>query len=765
MAELFSTFFHTGIFGSVIILVILLMRPLLRKAPRQIICILWILAAVRLLVPFQLESRLSLQPKYPPQLDTIATVEKATTPKESSPNVQPIPTLSVDSDQETLITPNVSLAPQPVEPDVRPAPEPIPDSTTSESVPQQVAATSSSSFRDYRQIISAVWLGVALSLFQYAVAAYCILKFKLREAVKCSDGALEISSISGAFLLGYFKPEIYLPKRLKEQDREYILSHEQAHIKRGDNWWKLLGLLCVCIHWYNPLVWVSYTLLCRDIEIACDEQVIQSMQLDDRKAYSLALLNSGKRMSGLFVYPVAFGEISLKQRIKNVLSYRKPGLWITTIAIVLVAVIAICFMTSPKTDSPKESGKGTTSTSSQMESSTSSEPEPLNPEPTEPKPTVPESPETSPAEPKPTVPESPEDSSTEPQSSKPVVTIVAEGQWNGESTQWKIFSDGVLAISGSGGISEASQYIWKDYANDITKIVIEDGIVAIPRNAFSNMTGVTSVRLGKDVKTVYPQAFSGCISLSSLIFSSSCQLENIGEYAFAGTGLTSFSSPSSLRCIDAYAFNGCNQLQNLILQGGIAEIKENAFKDCVGLKHVTLGDTICFMDVAFNGCSALESVHIYTPNGWGVPHCESLQSVAIGGNVTSIHELWFSCCNSLSEVVITAPVEEICSNAFYYCTSLRSLILPNTIVEIHNRAFIGSGLTRITFPPSLKKLGVGAFEETNLEEITFQGDFPEFLHPAAFNGLTITAYYPADNITWTEDKLQDYGGNVIWIPW
>ena len=300
MTQLFSAYLQAGFFSSVMILAVLLLRPFLRKAPRNTLCILWLLVALRLLLPFQLESSLSLQPRYTPATHTSVQVQPSPAEPVSSAPISSIPVV-----QETFEA-------------------------------------------DLTAILSGIWIGGTATILLYTAISYQIIRRRVRDALPSGDNIWESHRIPGAFLLGYLKPQIYLPEGLHTQDRDFILAHEQTHIKRRDNWWKLLGMICVAFHWYNPLVWLSYWLLCRDIEVACDQGVIQDLSLEERKAYSFALLNSGKRMSHIIAYPVTFGEVNLKQRIKHVLSYRKPGFWITVLSVILVLAVDVCFLTVPK---------------------------------------------------------------------------------------------------------------------------------------------------------------------------------------------------------------------------------------------------------------------------------------------------------------------------------------------------------------------------------------------------------------------------------
>ena len=363
MEQLFARYLEAGIFGSVVIVIVLLLRLCLRKAPRRILCLLWLLAAVRLMLPFQLESRISLQP----DLDEVAVAVQ---------QMQQLP--------QTQLPPVDVPVNQPIELPIR-DPVQIPVTTPTPDLPVQQIAESV----DPMVVLSIVWLSAAGAAILYMAVSYCLLKFRVREAVRSDDGVMECDRIRGAFLLGYIHPRIYLPFRVQKRDRRFIVAHERAHVARGDNWWKLLGFVCAAIHWYNPLVWLSYVLLCRDIELACDERVIRELDINDRKAYSMALLNCGKSLAGVSVCPVAFGEVSLKTRIKRVLHYRKPGVWITVIAMMLIVVTAVCFLTSPSAEAlpPEEPPETTEPTTEVTEPSTEptieqTEPETV-PEPTE----------------------------------------------------------------------------------------------------------------------------------------------------------------------------------------------------------------------------------------------------------------------------------------------------------------------------------------------------------------------------------------------
>lgn len=405
MADLMFTYLHIGLMGSVMILAVLLARPLLRKAPRNITCLLWLLVALRLLIPFQLESPLSLQPLS----ETTSVMDWA----EESPATDhtPMAELSAAAPSESV---------QLEEPVIK------------KHIQTEI-------------ILSIVWGCGILAVALYACVSYGVLQYRVRDAVKAPDDAWESDRISGAFLLGYITPRVCIPTGLNPRDRSFILAHENAHRKRGDHWWKLLGMLCLSIHWYNPLVWLAYALLCRDIEVSCDQHVIRNLELEERKSYSFALLNCGKRLSGFLTYPVAFGEISLKSRIKNVLNYHQPSLWIKLLSFTVAGVIAICFMTTPTAANPTQpeeiSGSvhpipqttnttpptNTTEPETQPPKNPTTPPQPVTEAPVEttvPTETEPAMPK--PTEPKPTEPEVTQTTVTEPETEEIVIPSVPD---------------------------------------------------------------------------------------------------------------------------------------------------------------------------------------------------------------------------------------------------------------------------------------------------------------------------------------------------
>ena len=334
MDKLFIQVLNLSIAGSWMILAVLLLRLVLKRAPKATVCALWLLVGLRLLLPFSVESALSLIPSR--QTVSAAIVEPGTLPpvRVSGQN-------SPAEDGGTALPSQVEVIDSGL---------PALDRALNPVINESFAPEMGDSV-DPLQLLTAVsgwvWLLGCLGLLGYGAFSFLRLKLRLREAVLAGPGVREGAMVDSPFVLGIFRPVIYLPLGLSERDREMVLSHERAHLKRRDNWVKPLAFVLLAVHWFNPLVWLAYVLLCRDIESACDERVLKDMGREERRAYSAALLNCSVRPRMIGACPLAFGELSVKGRIKSVLNYKKPGFWISLAALAACAVVAVCFLTDP----------------------------------------------------------------------------------------------------------------------------------------------------------------------------------------------------------------------------------------------------------------------------------------------------------------------------------------------------------------------------------------------------------------------------------
>jgi len=315
MTDLFLKIVNMSITASWLVLAVVILRLFLRKAPKWISVLLWAVVAVRLLCPISIESAVSLIPD----------------PEPVSPQIMedPVPT---DQTYEQFTGAQINI---PVDPNrVQTV---VPDSQTQEAPAVRLFP-----------ILSYVWLGGMALLLAYTVFTYLRLRLRLREAVKYCDGVYMSENAFSPFVLGFVKPAIYLPYGMDETDMSHVIAHEQAHIHRKDHWWKPVGFLLLSIHWFNPVMWLAYVLLCRDIELACDEKVVMKLTPEQRADYSQALLRCSINRRMIAACPIAFGESSVGMRIKAVLHYKKPAFWIVVVSLITCAVVACCFLTDPK---------------------------------------------------------------------------------------------------------------------------------------------------------------------------------------------------------------------------------------------------------------------------------------------------------------------------------------------------------------------------------------------------------------------------------
>ena len=344
MNEFFLKILNMSISASWIILVVLVLRLLLKKAPKWINVLLWGIVAVRLICPFTIESAMSLMPSVdilPPAL--IDTLQNTTNTTQDITNTSQT-TIGTSQDitdplQNNLGTPTVDET----HPQINNSHTPVIQEATATSAKDE----SINYIQLFTSIFSKLWIiGVALML-TYSIISYIRIKKKINTAVLLRNNIYQSEAVVSPFVLGIIQPKIYLPFNVSEQNITPIIAHEQAHIKRKDYLWKPIGFLLLTLHWFNPLVWLGYILLCRDIELACDEKAIKEMTIAQRADYSQALLTCSVNRHMITACPIAFGEVNVKNRIKNVLNYKKPTFWIILVAIISSIIIAACFLTNP----------------------------------------------------------------------------------------------------------------------------------------------------------------------------------------------------------------------------------------------------------------------------------------------------------------------------------------------------------------------------------------------------------------------------------
>jgi len=323
MAEFFSSIFgsafcfanvlNSSIAASWMIFAVIVFRLILSRAPKKIHVVLWGLVALRLIIPFSIESPLSLIPSAETVTKEILSYEGVKLQETAQFNVISNPSfldgLTVDMSN------NVS------------------------GIQSNMAA------------FNAIWFAGILAFFAYAIISEINLRKRVAEATLMKENIYRSEKMDSPFILGVIRPRIYIPYDICDEDIHYVIEHEKTHIIRKDNWWKLIGFICLTIHWFNPLIWIAFIFLSRDIELACDEEVIKNLENEDRACYTKALLDCSVKKSIAVVCSLTFGEIGVKERVKNVLNYRKPSLWIMTAAIAAIIVVAACFLTDPVSNS------------------------------------------------------------------------------------------------------------------------------------------------------------------------------------------------------------------------------------------------------------------------------------------------------------------------------------------------------------------------------------------------------------------------------
>ena len=310
MSELFLKIVNMSISASWIVVAVLALRFCLKKAPKWVNVLLWGIVAVRMVFPFSIESVLSLIPSA----ETISP----SIMMEQSPSVQTgVPALN------HVINPVISSS-------FTPAP-----------------GASANPLQIWIPVLAGIWLFGIAALFLYSAVSYWRLRRKVCEAVILRGNIYQSEKVCSPFVLGIIRPKIYLPYHMDSREMDHVIAHEQTHIRRKDHWWKPLGFLLLTIHWFNPLMWLSYILLCRDIELACDEKVIRKMSNEQRADYTQALVACSVDRRLITACPLAFGEIGVKERVKSVMNYKKPAFWIVLASVIVCAVIAVCFLTNP----------------------------------------------------------------------------------------------------------------------------------------------------------------------------------------------------------------------------------------------------------------------------------------------------------------------------------------------------------------------------------------------------------------------------------
>jgi len=310
VTELFLDVVNLSISAGWLVLAVLAARLLLRKAPNWVNVLLWGIVAVRLICPFSIVSALSL-----------------------IPSAQTLPERIISGPSFVIQT----------------GIEPV-DDRINEYLGDHYfegVTVPANNGENMMTILTIIWgVGIFL-LVAYTAVSYLFLHRKLHTAVLLRENIFQCETVNSPFVLGIVKPRIYLPYNMDGQNLHHVVAHERAHIRRKDHWWKPLGFLLLTIHWFNPLMWAAYIMLCRDIELACDEKVISELGNEQRANYTQALVACSVGRHMISACPLAFGEVGVKERVKSIMNYQKPTFWIIVTALVICMIVAVCFLTNP----------------------------------------------------------------------------------------------------------------------------------------------------------------------------------------------------------------------------------------------------------------------------------------------------------------------------------------------------------------------------------------------------------------------------------
>ncbi len=317
--EMFLRLVNSAFAASWLVLAVLALRLILRKAPRHVICLLWAVVAARLLLPVSVESPVSL------------VLSAETFPVERIYSSDRM--IAMDRDSMHMDTGF--------------------DALNGEWLDEALMPGTADMVWLRSEMLGLLWLAGAAGMLIYGLTSYGKLRRRVATAVLAEPGVRRSENVEAPFVMGLFRPVIYLPFAMRKEDLPGVLAHERAHIARRDHIWKSLGFLILSIYWFDPLLWLAWVLFCRDLELACDERVTRGMGLADRQGYSEALLNCAVRQKA-FTAPLAFGEVGVKRRIEAIMNMKKPARWLVLLSALAVAVSAVCFLTDPVRPKPEQ---------------------------------------------------------------------------------------------------------------------------------------------------------------------------------------------------------------------------------------------------------------------------------------------------------------------------------------------------------------------------------------------------------------------------
>lgn len=746
MQDIFLSFLNVSIEAAVIICALALLRIVLKKCPAYIRCILWAIVALRLIVPVSIESALSLMPER-------ITVSEQQGESASAPDIE----YAEGENTPTVSFPDTDIdypeSTAPTVPDGKPSAPPLSSAPESEKTPAVDEIEEKNPWRT----VAITWIVGMLLMICYVGYNLVATYIKTRNAAVYKD-RIRISTVKTPFVYGFFKPRIYLPANLTEEERFFIIAHENAHIKRGDHVSKIFAFLVLALHWFNPFVWLGYVLFCRDVELACDERVIKNMSHEERQAYSFALLKCTTGKLGSAYSLLAFGEVGTKERVKKVMNYKKPALWAICIALAVCIVIVTCFATRPRVNSDADNDTSLESSDSTSEDTTiSSEVE--------------------------RVPDNYATGCNYDVYRNRILFQNGNGYLNGyDDTGFEKLTDGIVDNSvyesGYGDTDKNALYVDSQFItiivdlgktyddidrvnlrnlyvsknDDVTldyfsiyMLVSEDSISYQNYSTVndSSLIHETTSFLRRDYSLILPKACKGrYIKLEIHCNANIFGLSEIEVYpSKAEDGSEDFNLEWSVSNDCTLTIKGTGNMNTdsfnvpwnafsrvitrVVIEDGVTSVGDSAFRDFTSLQSVSIPDSVTKIgDFAFDYCSALKSVKL--PDGVkeietaAFRGCSSLTDIFLPDGITSLPSEVFYKCTALSEIKLPNTLLNIERHAFYSCTALKSISLPDTVTVIDYYAFSECNELKIQkLPSELKTVAAYAFPDEAFGETLY----------------------------------------------
>lgn len=745
MEQILKWLIDSSIIAGFIILIILVFRPLLKKLPKWVNLVLWLIVAVRLVMPVGLESNFSLVPDIGGlQAEYSKVIFGVSNPEAGNDN-----TVNHRDVVETADSGNAFNTQNFANTDINAETQSLPMHTEETDQQMNTLASNDDGATDVVkteignnfeileidniekpdnlvQIIMIIWIigcGLMLAYFIYSI-------IRIKRSVRISIPAelpfnLKTKSlvpiyvcegIKSPFIMGLIGTKLYIPEGMDESTLEYVIQHENAHIKHFDQLWKVLGFVLLMVYWFNPFVWIAFICFSKDLELACDERAAGKLTPQERAGYSEALLVCSIHNRILAVCPVAFGETGVKERVKAVISIKKPLKIVIACIILGCTVFALCFLTDPASAKEKENIDRNAADLLTEDETVIIDDEVGSRESN----TIQDQDKTEPKD-------------------TPIgdINIVSTNLIDDESDDKEQTDEETDENIGLPEVTEIPEPINDSVKSDSTesietdnkeedntdtsetvqtpsdeKAVIPYGIKEIKERAFIDTETIKSVILPDTVETIGDEAFAQCYNLESVVFTPS--LKTIGREAFRNCGFKTITIPDTVESLGYSMLAGNRKLQYCKLPENITEIPDYMFARDEKLKNVEFSSSLTKIgNYAFSGCYALEAVsipdtvivigdHAFSKSGlkeiripegievisWGMfANCEQLEKVYLPETVTVIDTCAFSECSSLREIHIPESVTTINDYAFDNCTNLEVINIPDSLTEISNNAF------------------------------------------------------------------------------